>query len=98
MKNNLVLTQVLDGLMRRYMDRVPDVQAVIRAMIAEGLITSAADIENDHIAFRTMGVAHLGIQSLEKIYAKGCLPVSRKKTGRFLVCATRTFLSAHIYK
>jgi Domain of unknown function (DUF1338) len=68
MENNQGLTRVLDGLMRRYMDRVPDVQAVIKAMIAEGLIASAADIENDHIAFRTMGVAHLGIQSLEKIF------------------------------
>ncbi|MBZ5855986.1 DUF1338 domain-containing protein [Flavihumibacter profundi] len=64
--NNLKI--VLDGLMRRYQERVPDVQGVIQAMIAEGLISSAADIENDHIAFRTMGVPNLGIRSLEKIF------------------------------
>ncbi|SHM50580.1 protein of unknown function [Chitinophaga jiangningensis] len=64
--NNLEL--ILDGLMRRYKERVPDVNRVIAAMIAEGLITAAQDIENDHIAFRTIGVPHLGIQSLEKIF------------------------------
>lgn len=59
---------VLGGLMRRYRERVPDVQQVIDAMIREGLINDGSDIENDHIAFRTMGVPNLGIQSLEKIF------------------------------
>ena len=54
--------------MRRYKARVPDVDKVISAMIAEGIIRDADDFENDHIAFRTMGVPHLGIQSLEKIF------------------------------
>jgi hypothetical protein len=62
------LDYVLNGLMRRYRERVPDVQAIIDAMIAEGIIDAADDIENDHIAFRTMGVPQLGIQSLEKIF------------------------------
>ena len=62
------LDAVLDGLMRRYQDRVPDVAGIIAAMIDEGIIGSAADIENDHIAFRTMGVPHLGIASLERIF------------------------------
>lgn len=62
------LEVVLGGLMRRYRERVPDVENVIRAMIAEGIIASAENIENDHIAFRTMGVPQLGIQSLEKIF------------------------------
>lgn len=62
------LDTVLAGLMRRYKARVPDVEAVIAAMIAEGMIDQADDIENDHIAFRTMGVPQLGIQSLEKIF------------------------------
>jgi hypothetical protein len=62
------LDGVLDGLMRRYKERVPDVQAIIDAMISEGVIASADDIQNDHIAFRTMGVEHLGIQSLERIF------------------------------
>lgn len=65
---NNTLEAVLSGLMRRYQERVPDVQGIIAAMVKEGLISAAADIENDHIAFRTMGVPHLGIQSLEKIF------------------------------
>ncbi|WP_341838071.1 DUF1338 domain-containing protein [Chitinophaga pollutisoli] len=63
-----VLQQILGGLMRRYKARVPDVDKVISAMVAEGIIREAGEIENDHIAFRTMGVPHLGIQSLEKIF------------------------------
>jgi len=63
-----LLEQVLDGLMRRYQERVPDVSAILGAMVAEGLIQSPADIENDHIAFRSLGVPHLGIASLEKIF------------------------------
>ena len=60
--------QFLDGLMRRYQARVPDVEAIINAMCQQGLIQAASDIENDHIAFRTMGVPHLGIASFEKIF------------------------------
>ncbi len=62
------LDGVLDGLMRRYQERVPDVHAIIQAMVAGGLIGAPGDIENDHIAFRTMGVPHLGVASLEKIF------------------------------
>ena len=60
----------IGGLMKRYRERVPDVELIIEAMITQGMIGDAADIENDHIAFRTMGVPHLGIQSLEKIFLK----------------------------
>lgn len=63
-----MLDEILNGLMRRYKERVPDVSAIINAMIKEGIINNAADIENDHIAFRTMGVANLGVRSLEKIF------------------------------
>lgn len=63
-----VLDKVLAGLMRRYKERVPDVSHIIQHMVKEGIISSGDDIENDHIAFRTMGVPHLGIQSLEKIF------------------------------
>ncbi|MFT5171105.1 MAG: hypothetical protein ACI9BD_000877 [Candidatus Marinamargulisbacteria bacterium] len=59
---------VLNGLMRRYKERVPDVNKIITAMCDATLIGSPSDIINDHIAFRTMGVDHLGIQSLEKIF------------------------------
>ena len=62
------LDAVLNGLMRRYSERVPDVQRIINAMLDEGIITSPDEIENDHIAFRTMGVPNLGIASFEKIF------------------------------
>ena len=65
---NAVLDKVLAGLMNRYKERVPDVSAIINAMIKESVIKDANEIENDHIAFRTMGVPFLGIQSLEKIF------------------------------
>lgn len=63
-----MLDYVLSGLMQRYQERVPDVAAIIAAMITENLIQLPEDIENDHIAFRTMGVPELGMQSLEKIF------------------------------
>ncbi len=62
------LEQILAGLMRRYEQRVPDVTKIVNLMIEEGLIDSLQDIENDHVAFRTMGVPQLGIASLEKIF------------------------------
>ncbi|SFE11840.1 DUF1338 domain-containing protein [Spirosoma endophyticum] len=62
------LGAVMDGLMRRYSERVPDVQKVINAMIDGDVIASAGEIENDHIAFRTMGVPNLGLASFEKIF------------------------------
>jgi len=62
------LEAVMDGLMRRYRERVPDVSGVINALIDEGVIGSAGEIENDHIAFRTMGVPNLGIRSFEQIF------------------------------
>ncbi len=63
-----LLRSVLDGLMLRYIDRVPDVSRIMDLMIAEGIIEKGADIENDHIAFRSLGVPHLGLQSLEKVF------------------------------
>lgn len=67
--NNIkTLAYVLNGLMRRYSERVPDVNKVTDAMIAEGIISDRNEIENDHVAFRTMGVQQLGIQSFEKIF------------------------------
>lgn len=63
-----VLEAVLGGLMRRYSERVPDVERILSAMETRGLVGSRAEIENDHIAFRTMGVPQLGIQSFEKIF------------------------------
>lgn len=62
------LDVVLDGLMARYQERVPDVAAILAAMVRQGLIERPEEVENDHIAFRTMGVPQLGIASLEKIF------------------------------
>lgn len=62
------LNAVLAGLMRRYSERVPDVQNIIGAMLDAGIIRSPGEIENDHIAFRTMGVPNLGLTSFEKIF------------------------------
>ncbi len=62
------LNTVLGGLMRRYSERVPDVQKVFDAMLDAGVIASPNEIENDHIAFRTMGVPNLGLASFEKIF------------------------------
>ncbi|MBH38019.1 DUF1338 domain-containing protein [bacterium] len=58
---------MLNGLMTRYKQRVPDVDTIINAMIQHNIISNEHDIINDHIAFRTFGLPHLGIQSLEKI-------------------------------
>jgi len=69
MKNeHSTLEVVLEGLMKRYSERVPDVKKITRTMISGGIIGDAAEIENDHVAFRTMGVEHLGIRSFEKIF------------------------------
>ncbi len=61
------LTVVMNGLMRRYTERVPDVEKITHAMVEQGLISSPQAIENDHVAFRSLGVPYLGIASFEKI-------------------------------
>lgn len=66
--SNTTLSRILEGLMDRYRTRVPDVNRVLKIMKAANLINDYSDIENDHIAFRTMGVPQLGIQSFEKIF------------------------------
>ena len=62
------LDTVLGGLMQRYEERVHDVKKIMDAMIEAGIIENSKWIENDHIAFRTMGVSQLGIKSFEKIF------------------------------
>jgi hypothetical protein len=69
MKDKIALLEsVLGGLMRRYRDRVPEVSGIIRAMIEEKVILKEDEIENDHIAFRSLGLPFLGIASLEKVF------------------------------
>ena len=62
------LDKILQQLFIPYMERVPDVKKVTNAMLKKGIITTEDEIVNDHIAFRTMGVPYLGIQSFEKIF------------------------------
>jgi hypothetical protein len=62
------LAAVLVGLFDNYRAHVPDVDAIIAAMVRNGLIPGADAIENDHIAFRTLGARHLGLASLEKVF------------------------------
>lgn len=62
------LDTVINGLTSRYKERVPDVQKIINAMLTAGIIAQPNDIENDHVAFRTMGVPQLGLRSFEKIF------------------------------
>jgi len=63
-----VLDKVLNGLMSRYRERVVDVSKITQALIHEKVLSNEKDIANDHIAFRTMGVPQLGINSFEKIF------------------------------
>jgi len=62
------LDKILEGLMRRYSKRVPEVNKVTKALIKRGVIKSQKEISNDHVAFRTMGVKQLGLKSFEKIF------------------------------
>ncbi|PWJ60108.1 uncharacterized protein DUF1338 [Dyadobacter jejuensis] len=66
--NTEALDMVMEGLMSRYKERVPAVGQIFAAMLAEGIIGGTHEIENDHIAFRTLGIEHLGVRSLEKIF------------------------------
>ena len=65
---NEKLSVVMEALFRPYRERVPDVGHIVEQMIAKGIISDEQKIENDHIAFRTLGVPHLGIKSFEKIF------------------------------
>ena len=64
------LDTILDGLLRRYRERVPDVGTILDALVDDGILVATGAIENDHIAFRTLGVPHLGIASLEKVFPR----------------------------
>jgi len=63
-----IMTQILDVLFEVYANRVPDVKKITAAMVQKKMVASQNEIINDHIAFRTMGVPHLGITSFEKIF------------------------------
>lgn len=59
---------LLNILFERYSQEVPAVRKITNALIDQGVIDGQEQIVNDHIAFRTLGVPHLGIASFEKIF------------------------------
>ncbi|QBR10895.1 DUF1338 domain-containing protein [Sphingobacterium sp. CZ-2] len=59
---------VLNDLFEHYRKNVADVDKITKALLDRQVVQSQDDIVNDHIAFRTLGVPHLGIQSFEKIF------------------------------
>ncbi|KPM46826.1 DUF1338 domain-containing protein [Jiulongibacter sediminis] len=67
-EENNKLSAILNRLFKPYEERVPVVDKIMTAMLAHGIIEERSDIVNDHIAFRTLGVPHLGVSSFEKIF------------------------------
>ena len=62
------LDLIMNALFTPYRERVPDVEKIVSNMLSRGIISDEKEIENDHVAFRTMGVPNLGIASFEKIF------------------------------
>ena len=67
-EGNSKLNTLLNGLFETYLNAVPDVKKTTSILINNSVIKSQSEIVNDHIAFRTLGLPNLGIQSLEKIF------------------------------
>lgn len=67
-EGNSKLNTVLNGLFKSYLEAVPDVRKTTSILIGNSVIRSQSEVVNDHIAFRTLGLPNLGIQSLEKIF------------------------------
>lgn len=67
-EQNSALDRLMTLLFEPYKESVSDVQKVSNALIDQGVISSEHEIVNDHIAFRTLGVPFLGINSIEKIF------------------------------
>ncbi|MCY3998336.1 MAG: DUF1338 domain-containing protein [Flavobacteriaceae bacterium] len=68
LQNTSTIDWILHGLFEPYAERVPEVSKITNAMIQHQIIRSKHQIVNDHIAFRTLDVKNLGINSLEKIF------------------------------
>lgn len=67
-EENKPLNIVLNDLFEHYRNNVVDVDKITKALLDKGVLKKQEDIVNDHIAFRTLGVPNLGIQSFEKIF------------------------------
>jgi hypothetical protein len=66
--NQKPIDHILNGLFETYAQRVSSVRQITKLLIDKGCIESQEEIINDHIAFRTLGIPHLGIASFEKIF------------------------------
>ena len=62
------LDDLIDSIMKGYQKRVPQLNHLLEKMKEEKLVDSIKDIENDHFAFRTVGLPQLGIESLAPIF------------------------------
>lgn len=67
-EENNPLDIVLNDLFEHYRQHVADVNKITNALLDKQVINDQQDIVNDHIAFRTLGVPNLGINSFEKIF------------------------------
>ena len=65
---DIPLEIILKSLFEPYRKNVEDVDFINAEMVKAGMIAKPDDIENDHIAFRTLGVPNLGLKSIEKIF------------------------------
>lgn len=68
LKGNAALDYFIGELFSRYQSSVPAVSKITNALVEKGIVASQDEIINDHIAFRTLGLPHLGIASFEKIF------------------------------
>jgi len=67
-EKNTPLNIVLNDLFEHYRQHVVAVDQITNALLDAQVVSDQADIVNDHIAFRTLGVLNLGIKSFEKIF------------------------------
>lgn len=67
-EENNPIDVVLNDLFEHYRANVADVDKITKALLERAVVKQQTDIVNDHIAFRTLGVPHLGVQSFEKIF------------------------------
>lgn len=65
---NKPLNIVLNDLFEHYRENVADVDKITNALLEKKVVETQEDIVNDHIAFRTLGVPNLGVNSFEKIF------------------------------
>ena len=68
--NQKPLDVFLNILFERYSTQVPAVRKITNALISKGVVRGQEEIVNDHIAFRTLAVPNLGIDSFEKIFLR----------------------------